>query len=138
MRYLNFIFAVFIISSITFAWPIPKGNTQDYYTQEDPNKKIIKNAILGAGVGAVASGTSGGDAGKGALIGAGTNVIGSALIDSLTSSPQPQYVQQTQYVQQPRYVQQAPPQVQYTQRTVETIYPVDMETTRRGGCSSSR
>jgi hypothetical protein len=39
------------------------------------------------------------------LIGAGTNVIGGALLDSLMGgSPQPQ--QQVQYVQQPVYQQQ--------------------------------
>ena len=74
-----------------------------YYApvQEDPNKKIIKQGVLGAGVGAISAGASGGSAGKGALIGAGTNVIGGALLDTLTSSPSPQ--------PQPVYAQ-TPPQ----------------------------
>lgn len=75
--------------------------------QEDPNKKILKSGLLGAGTGALASSMSGGDAGKGALIGAGTNVIGGALLDTLTAPSQPQ---QPQVV----YVQQAPQQ-QYQQ-----------------------
>ena len=51
----------------------------------------------------------GGKAGKGALIGAGTNVIGGALFDSLlgggSSQPQPQpvYVQQAPQYQQSGY-----------------------------------
>ncbi|HTL71366.1 MAG TPA: hypothetical protein VL404_08765 [Candidatus Eisenbacteria bacterium] len=105
------------------------ANGQDYSSgTEDPNKKIIKQGLLGAGVGAISAGASGGKAGQGALIGAGTNVIGGALLDSLTSSPQPQqpqYVQQpVQYVQQqPQYVQQQayPVQAQYQQRPVEYV-----------------
>ena len=80
--------------------------------QEDPNKKIIKNGLLGAGVGAISASASGGNAGKGALIGAGTNVIGGALLDSLMgggSQPQPQpvYVQQQPVYQQQPYYQQS-------------------------------
>lgn len=96
MKNFKIIFAGFLMTVLACSWSIPKGNTQDYY--EDPNKKILKEAVVGAGVGAVAAGTSGGSAGKGALIGAGTNVIGSALIDTLTSSPPPQ--PQVQYVQE--------------------------------------
>ncbi len=89
-----------------------KANGQDYYGQEDPNKKIIKNGLLGAGVGAISASASGGSAGKGALIGAGTNVIGGALLDSLMGSgtpapqPQPVYVQQQPVYQQQPYQQQ--------------------------------
>ncbi|MBN2453436.1 MAG: hypothetical protein JXB40_04160, partial [Candidatus Omnitrophica bacterium] len=46
------------------------------YSQDDNTKNVLKQGLLGAGVGAVASSTSGGNAGQGALIGAGTNVIG--------------------------------------------------------------
>jgi hypothetical protein len=67
--------------------------------QEDPTKKILKQGLLGAGTGAIAASASGGKAGKGALIGAGTNVIGGALLDMLsgpsqTAQPQPVYYQQ--------------------------------------------
>ena len=70
--------------------------------QEDPNKKILKSGLLGAGVGAISASASGGKAGKGALIGAGTNVIGGALLDTLFSSPQPQQQQQPVYYSQPQ------------------------------------
>ena len=83
---------------------------QVYYTQppqEDPNKKIIKSGLLGAGVGAISASASGGNAGKGALIGAGTNVIGGALLDSLMGGGSQQQQPQTVYVQQPAYPQQS-------------------------------
>ena len=79
---------------------------QDYAGNEDPNKKILKTAVVGAGTGAIAAGASGGKAGKGALIGAGTNVIGGALLDTLMAPSQPQ--------QQPVYYQQAPQQQYYS------------------------
>ncbi|MDD5496232.1 MAG: hypothetical protein PHP46_03925 [Candidatus Omnitrophica bacterium] len=61
----------------------------EYYYEEPPpqesaSSKIIKQGLVGAGTGALASGMSGGDAGKGALIGAGTAVIGNALLDTIT------------------------------------------------------
>ncbi len=58
-----------------------------YYspTYEDPNKRIIKQGLIGACVGAISAEASGGKAGPGALIGAGTNVIGSALLELLTA-----------------------------------------------------
>lgn len=69
------------------------GNSyyEEYYEpppQESSSQKILKQGLVGAGTGALASGMSGGDAGKGALIGAGTNVIGNALLDTLTQPPQ--------------------------------------------------
>ncbi len=71
------------------------------YAQDDSTKQILKQGLLGAGTGAIASGASGGNAGQGALIGAGTGVIGGALLDAMTtpSSPQPRRV----------YRQAAPP-----------------------------
>ena len=91
---------------------------QDYSGNDDPNKKILKQGLLGAGVGAISAEASGGKAGTGALVGAGTNVIGGALLDTLTtpSAPKPQYVQAA-----PQYVQ-AVPQPQYIQQT--SSYPV--------------
>ena len=81
-----------------------------YPPREDPNKKILKQGLLGAGVGAISASASGGKAGKGALIGAGTNIIGGALLDTLTApsqpAPQPVYYQQPQ--QQPQSYYQQP------------------------------
>ena len=95
---------------------------QDYYYEEPPQEsgtsKVLKQGLVGAGTGALASGMSGGDAGKGALIGAGTSVIGNALLDAITTPPQqrrkvyrraPQQQQQQQYPPQ-AYQQQYQPQ----------------------------
>lgn len=72
--------------------PPPQPVYRSYVpSQEDPNKKIIKQGLLGAATGALSAEMSGGKAGKGALIGAGTNVIGGALLDTLFSSPSPSY-----------------------------------------------
>ena len=93
-----FVLAAFLLMSSGI---VSRAQGQDYSgSGEDPNKKVLKNALLGAGTGAIASSASGGKAGKGALIGAGTNVIGGALLDTLMSPSQPQ--------QQPVYYQQAP------------------------------
>jgi len=73
---------------------------------DDSSNKILKEGLLGAATGAVAAGASGGKAGKGALIGAGTNVIGGALLDTLTGSSSQQQAPVVQ--QQPVYVQQQP------------------------------
>lgn len=92
---------------LVFSWSISNAGGQDYYGNEDPNKKILKQGLLGAGVGAISAEASGGKAGTGALVGAGTNVIGGALLDTLTTPSQPQYSSQPVYVQQsqPTYVQ---------------------------------
>ena len=52
---------------------------------EEGTKNVLKQGLLGAGTGAIASGASGGNAGTGALIGAGTGVIGGALLDAITT-----------------------------------------------------
>ena len=82
---------------------------EEYYEpppQQSGTQKILKNGLLGAGTGAIAAGASGGNAGKGALIGAGTNVIGGAILDMLTQpSPQPRRA----------YRRQAPPPPQQQQ-----------------------
>jgi hypothetical protein len=97
---------------------------EDYYYEEEPpqesgTSKVLKQGLVGAGTGALASGMSGGDAGKGALIGAGTSVIGNALLDAITTpAPQRKKVyrkrppQQQQQYQQQQY-QQQPYQQQY-------------------------
>lgn len=122
MKALKFLLA--IVATICFVSTPARlmAQGQDYSGNEDPNKKILKQGLLGAGTGAIAAGASGGNAGKGALIGAGTNVIGGALLDTLTGPSQPsrpQYVQQ-----QPLYVQQAP-QPQYVQ--TQSSYPVQTQ-----------
>lgn len=85
----------------------PRYNSQPVYSQpqlssqDEYNKKIIKQGLLGAATGAIAAETSGGKAGIGTLIGAGTNIIGGALFDVLTTpQPQPQQVQYASYVTQ--------------------------------------
>ncbi len=124
-RIVSVVSTMAILANLVFPWAVAPVQGEDYYG-EDPNKKILKNALLGAGTGAIAASASGGKAGKGALIGAGVNVIGSALLDSLTGQPKPQpqpvYVQQQpqpqyQYAPQPveYQYQQAPPQTQYPQ-----------------------
>ncbi len=55
---------------------------------QDKNRDILKQGLLGAGVGAISAEASGGKAGKGALIGAGTNVLGGALLDFLSGDSQ--------------------------------------------------
>lgn len=100
---------------------------EDYYYEEPPQEsgssKILKQGLVGAGTGALASGMSGGSAGKGALIGAGTSVIGNALLDTITQPPQqrrkvyrrapPQQQYQQQYQQQPQQYQPQAYQQQY-------------------------
>ena len=85
--------------------------------QDDYNKRIIKQGLLGAGVGAISAGASGGKAGQGALIGAGTNIIGGALFDMLTT---PQAQQQPQYAAYTPYANQWTQQNQNTQRIIRT------------------
>ena len=113
MRFIKAFVVLAASASLIFPASICRAQGQDYSNGDDTNKKILKQGLLGAGTGAIAAGASGGSAGKGALIGAGTNVIGGALLDTLTSGPsqpqQPQYQQApVQYVQQqPQYVQQS-------------------------------
>ena len=118
MRTLGISLAAFILINLTFSWMPSTVNGQDYYSQDDQNKKVLKEAVVGAGVGAIASGASGGSAGKGALIGAGTNVIGNALVDTLTSPSN----------------NQPSPQVQYVQQAPERGYSSVNGRPRRGGC----
>lgn len=70
-------------------------------------QKVLKEGIVGAGVGAIAAGASGGKAGKGALIGAGANIAGGVIMDALSgpSTPAPQQVQPQPVYQQPAYQQ---------------------------------
>lgn len=116
------VFVVVLVISTVFPLSISTAQGQDYSGNEDPNKKILKQGLLGAGVGAISAEASGGKAGTGALVGAGTNVIGGALLDTLTSSPAPQR-QQVQYVQAaPTTYQQNSYPVQSYQ-TVQQVEP---------------
>lgn len=63
---------------------------ESYYSRppaSGTNQMILRQGLLGAGVGAISSEASGGKAGTGALVGAGTNVIGGALLDTLFAAP---------------------------------------------------
>lgn len=51
---------------------------------DDGTRRVLRDAVVGAGTGAVASGASGGKAGTGALIGAGTGALGGILMDVIT------------------------------------------------------
>ena len=63
---------------------------------------------------------SGGDAGKGALIGAGTNVIGNALLDTLTQPPQQRRGRVYRKVQPPPAPQQQNMRVQTENVSTDT------------------
>jgi len=88
--------------------------TASAYSQDDETRNILKQGLLGAGTGAIAAGASGGKAGQGALIGAGTAIIGSALLDAITgpspsqrrAPPPDDYY----YADQPEEYYEAPPQ----------------------------
>ena len=90
------------------------GMTGNVYCQDDSTRNVLKQGLLGAGTGAIAAGASGGKAGQGALIGAGTGVIGSVLLDAITtpsapkqsSSGYPRYAPPPQQYQQQQYQQQ--------------------------------
>jgi len=88
--------------------------SEDYYYEEPPQEsgtqKVLKQGLLGAGTGAIASGASGGNAGTGALIGAGTGVIGGALLDAVTAPPaQPRRVYRKRPVSQSQTQQRIVP-----------------------------
>jgi len=96
---------------------------QDYYYEEEPpqessTSKVLKQGLVGAGTGALASGMSGGNAGKGALIGAGTSIIGNALLDAITQPPQ----QRRKVYRRIPPQQQYPPQYQQQQQQYPAQY----------------
>lgn len=51
---------------------------------DETAQKLLRQGLLGAATGAVASEVSGGKAGKGALVGAGVNIIGGMLFDAMS------------------------------------------------------
>jgi len=111
-----------------------EDDSADYYeepAQESASSKMLKQGLLGAGTGAIASGASGGNAGQGALIGAGTGIIGGMLLDSMSQPAQPRRVYRKarppqQYQQPPQGQYQQP---QYQQQNVQ----VSDETVPEGG-----
>ncbi len=117
MRLVKAIFILAASTSLIFPARFCHANGQDYSNGDDSNKKILKQGPLGAGVGAISASASGGKAGKGALIGAGTNVIGGALLDTLMGGSS-----QQQHQAQPVYYQQVPNQQQYQQQPSQN-YP---------------
>ena len=112
-----------------------QDDSADYYEeppQESSSSKLLKQGLLGAGTGAIAAGASGGNAGQGALIGAGTGIIGGALLDTITQPSQPRRVYRKAPIQQPSQAQYQPKtqsQPQYQQQNVQ----VADETSPEGG-----
>ena len=104
---------------------------QEYYEEEPPQEstgsKVIKQGLLGAGVGAISAGASGGNAGKGALIGAGTGSLGGVLLDMLSPPPQPK-----------RVYRRTPPVMQQPQQTVRVQQPGDDEPDAAGTGTSHK
>jgi len=120
IKYVFFILAVLISAAIA-ACPA-------YSQDDDTTRNVLKNGLLGAGTGAIAAGASGGNAGTGALIGAGTNVIGGALLDMMTTpsasssrraAPPPQYDDQYYPDDQGDYYYEEPPQESGTQKVLK-------------------
>ena len=112
---------------------------QEYYEEEPPQEstgsKVIKQGLLGAGVGAISAGASGGSAGKGALIGAGTGAIGGVLLDMVTQPSQPKRVYRKAPVrQQP----QASVRVQQPKQNVRVQQPGDDEPETTGTGTSRK
>ncbi|MBU1128240.1 MAG: hypothetical protein KJ995_00785 [Candidatus Omnitrophica bacterium] len=64
------------------------------------SSNILRQGLLGAGAGAAGSAAGGGNAGTGALVGAGVNILGGALLDSIGDDGASGERQQAQYQQQ--------------------------------------
>jgi len=101
------IFILFLVLAMGMTLVLPCSAQK--YTSSD----ILKAGLLGAGTGAAASAVGGGNAGTGALVGAGVNVVGGALLDMLTEADAPQ---QPVYQQQPDYRQPVYRQPVYQQQ----------------------
>ena len=117
MRKLSIILLI-LAFSMTFVLPCPAQ-------QNDSATRILRAGLLGAGAGAIggaASGAKGKDIWKGALAGAGINIVGGALLDSLTrqtttTQTQSYYTAQPQY-----YAAQTQPRVIYTSTSAQGTY----------------
>ena len=68
--------------SVMLTIVIPLGVGQ-VWANDDHGRHMFTQGLLGAGVGAIAASASGGKSGKGALVGAGTNILGSMLLENL-------------------------------------------------------
>ena len=69
-----------LVLAIIFSSPLS-------YAARKTSGGLLKEGLLGAGSGAIgglASGAKGGDVWKGALAGAGVNIVGGALLDSIS------------------------------------------------------
>ena len=80
---------------------------------------LIRAGLLGAGAGAIGSSVSGADGGdiwKGALAGAGVNIIGGALLDVITENSQSQQNWSRQDTRQRYYTPQ------YSQPVQQPVY----------------
>lgn len=91
--------------------------------------ELLRDGLLGAGVGAISAGTSGGKAGKGALIGAGTSVLGNVIFSLISDRPHTAsaYYAPGPIAQQPIYqapVYQTPTYSQPTYQTITVQQPV--------------
>ena len=113
-----------------------QDDSAEYYEeppQESGSSKMLKQGLLGAGTGAIAAGASGGNAGQGALIGAGTGIIGGMLLDSMTQPAQPRRVYRKAPAQ-PAPQQYQQPQAQYQQpQQYQQNVQVSDETAPEGG-----
>jgi hypothetical protein len=103
---------------------------------QSSNIDILRQGLLGAGTGAIASSVSGGKSDAiwiGALAGAGVNIIGGSLLDVLTGdSDQKTTVRSTPVRTQPRYYK--PSKKQYPQ-TVRKWYYEDVAAPVNSGVS---
>lgn len=104
-----------LVITFTLVLMVTLSASSIYAQDDDSTRQILKQGLLGAGTGAIAAGTSGGKAGQGALIGAGTAVIGSALLDSLTGPSHsqrrraPPQDEEYYYADEPEEYYEAPP-----------------------------
>lgn len=119
------------------------GGTPAWAFDGSPRETLMQG-LLGAGVGALSAEGSGGKAGTGALIGAGTQIIGGALMTLLTE-PSGAGSRTTAYVQ-PVYTQApvmqsysyAPQAVAYDAQPVYVAQPVTYTSTAPSSTSSSQ
>ncbi|MBI2870881.1 MAG: hypothetical protein HYY14_04140 [Candidatus Omnitrophica bacterium] len=123
---------------VTIACGLIIPYAQQVQAEDTAATKVLKQGLVGAGVGAISAEASGGKAGKGALVGAGTNVIGSALLDALSGSsappapappPRPRYYEQPQpqyqdpYYEEEYYEPAPPPPPPAPRRVIRRTAP---------------